>query len=169
MESLMPLLLRYHLTMSGSLHDHCTTNLLKLLSITSIDGLEDADDADDLAPDHRCLQQVAQTIRSVPNRPGDFVARFSGQQFAVILPDTDRVGAIEVAESIRRTVESTFIPRSAALEDRSITVCVGVTVMDPYSEVTAPRLLAAARQALSVARAEGPNQTRVALLEEARI
>ncbi|HUD34186.1 MAG TPA: sensor domain-containing diguanylate cyclase, partial [Variovorax sp.] len=58
----------------------------------------------------RCLQQVAQAIRAAVRRPGDFVARYGGEEMAVLLPDTDDAGATIVAETIRKSVLALDIP-----------------------------------------------------------
>jgi len=51
-----------------------------------------------------CLVRVAQIIRSCSGRPADVVGRFGGEEFVVILPDTDPAGACKVADDIRHTV-----------------------------------------------------------------
>lgn len=52
----------------------------------------------------RCLVNVAQIIKTCSERTADVVGRFGGEEFVVILPDTDAAGASKVAENIRRKV-----------------------------------------------------------------
>jgi diguanylate cyclase (GGDEF)-like protein/PAS domain S-box-containing protein len=56
-----------------------------------------------------CLYEVAQTIASTVNRPEDFVARYGGEEFVVLLPDTDKEGALFIAEQIQKAVEALAI------------------------------------------------------------
>lgn len=51
------------------------------------------------------LQRVAQVLGSHQRRPGDLAARIDGDDFALALASTDAVGALSVAESVRRGVE----------------------------------------------------------------
>ena len=56
-----------------------------------------------------CLYDVAQTIASTVSRPEDFVARYGGEEFVVLLPQTDRQGALFIAEQIQKAVENLAI------------------------------------------------------------
>ncbi|MEA5449735.1 diguanylate cyclase, partial [Leptolyngbya sp. CCNP1308] len=44
-----------------------------------------------------CLQQVAQALEQVAQRPADLVARYGGEEFVLVLPDTDQAGAEAIA------------------------------------------------------------------------
>ena len=55
------------------------------------------------------LQQVAQQLRT-QLRECDFVARHGGEEFLVLLPETDLQGAIAVADKIRKSVASASVP-----------------------------------------------------------
>jgi diguanylate cyclase (GGDEF)-like protein len=52
----------------------------------------------------RCLQEVAHAVMSAARRPRDFVARYGGEEMAMVLPDTDAEGAAVVAEAARVAV-----------------------------------------------------------------
>ncbi len=49
-----------------------------------------------------CLKQIAEAALDVVARPGDLVARFGGEEFAVILPNTGSEGALQVANGYLR-------------------------------------------------------------------
>lgn len=50
------------------------------------------------------LRQVAKIIKNALTRPSDFVSRYGGEEFVVVLPDTNKQGAERVAERIRKAV-----------------------------------------------------------------
>jgi diguanylate cyclase (GGDEF)-like protein len=52
-----------------------------------------------------CVQRVAAEVARCAGRPADLAARFGGEELAVLLPATDAVGAWDVAERIRHSVE----------------------------------------------------------------
>jgi diguanylate cyclase (GGDEF)-like protein len=83
-------------------------------------------------------------------RATDFAARYGGEELAVILPDTDSNGALELAERLRKAVES------APWTDRSITVSVGVASLGDRVE-SAKDLLDAADRALYRSKERGRN------------
>lgn len=105
------------------------------------------------------LLQLA-VILSRGNRKSDVLARSGGSEFAMVLPHTERQGAVEVAERLREAVQaSTFTIGDQTIR---ITVSVGVcqytTAMDDEGAV----LTSHARTALNQAKSTGGNQTLIA-------
>ncbi len=76
------------------------------------------------------LKQVASTLKRAA-RGTDFVARYGGEEFVAVLPQTDKEGAIVVAERIRTAVEA--LP----IEYRQITISLGVSTLRAGSRSTA--------------------------------
>lgn len=74
------------------------------------------------------LVHVADVIRS-SLRVGDFVARFGGEEFMALLPDTDLEGAAVVAEKIRAALESQPQPTVGR-----VTISIGATLAMPHDE-----------------------------------
>jgi diguanylate cyclase (GGDEF)-like protein len=72
-----------------------------------------------------CLRMVAQAIRTGANRPADLAVRYGGEEFIVLLPETDLAGAAAVAERIREQVASLGIPHQAS-QGGIVTVSAGV-------------------------------------------
>lgn len=111
----------------------------------------------------RCLQEVARIVGTIGQRPADLAGRFGGEEFALILPDTDVPGALYVANAVRRAVSERNIPHRASPVAPNVTISVGVSCWDsrpppsPKSELRVqPRdLLSAADQALYRAKERG--------------
>ena len=68
-----------------------------------------------------CLRRVAQTLQTAVHRAADLVARYGGEELAVLLPDTDAVHATQIAEQIRARVEETC----------GVTVSIGLATIVP--------------------------------------
>jgi diguanylate cyclase (GGDEF)-like protein len=103
----------------------------------------------------RMLQAVARGLRA-QLRDYDLVGRFGGEEFAILLPQTDAQQARLAAERLRRCVAAASVP----LEDGatvSVTASIGVAL---FTRGTAdvPDLLAAADAALYQAKRNGRNQ-----------
>ena len=101
------------------------------------------------------LRQVSTLLKNSLKRPGDVVARFSGEEFTAILPDTDEDGAYLVAESFRRALAEARLPHTGA-DKGFITASVGVaTYMPDAVERSALDLIETADGALYSAKAAG--------------
>jgi diguanylate cyclase (GGDEF)-like protein len=66
-----------------------------------------------VAGDH-CLAEVARALKSCCHRKADLAVRYGGEEFAVLLPDTDIHGALAIAEQIRRSVIDKNITHSGS-------------------------------------------------------
>jgi diguanylate cyclase (GGDEF)-like protein len=111
-----------------------------------------------------CLRVIAQAIASSVTRSGDLVARYSGEEFGVILRDTDQQGALLVAERIRERVENLRIAH-AACNNGVVTISLGVAVQQNSESQDPAILVAAADRALYAAKRQGRNRTCVADLD----
>lgn len=115
----------------------------------------------------RCLRLTAALLMSFVRRPSDLVARFGGEEFVLLLPETEVAGAQQVAESIVRTfaqrsqLEDSMVERFADIEHIGFTVSIGVVAYDPAHGGSLERVLDCADQALYRAKAAGRNQVSV--------
>ncbi|WP_299491528.1 diguanylate cyclase [Acaryochloris sp. IP29b_bin.137] len=101
------------------------------------------------------LRDVAQVIAKIAKRPADCVARYGGESFAIILPNTDLEGATQVAEAIRNAIEALAIPHVASSTSDTVSVSLGVASQVPDENVAPSILIEAADRALYVAQQQG--------------
>lgn len=99
-----------------------------------------------------CLQHVARRLQA-GLRGGDTLARFGGEEFVVILPDTDREGACELAERLRAGVAGD----PCRHDGQSIALSLSVGVAAGRPPLTGEQLLHQADLALYAAKAAGRN------------
>jgi diguanylate cyclase (GGDEF)-like protein/PAS domain S-box-containing protein len=104
----------------------------------------------------RCLREVTGAIASVAHRPADFVGRYGGEEFVVVLPETDTAGARHIAEKIRRAVEHEQIPHQGN-PHRVVTVSVGCSTIRPTPDKHSAHLLEGADAAMYLAKQAGRN------------
>jgi diguanylate cyclase (GGDEF)-like protein len=100
------------------------------------------------------LRAVSRLLISLA-RQGDTVARWGGEEFVVVLPETDLAGAQRFAERLRRTIEA------HSVGDMKTSASCGVATMLPEDSVE--ELLGAADQALYRAKSNGRNRTESAV------
>lgn len=101
-----------------------------------------------------CLKSVAKAIQVSLNRSQDFAARFGGEEFSVILPETRIEGAFLIAEKIRKNVKAMRIPHKPSLVSDYVTISAGVSSIVPLKSMESGMLIQAADRALYKAKHE---------------
>jgi diguanylate cyclase (GGDEF)-like protein/PAS domain S-box-containing protein len=81
-----------------------------------------------------CLKLVSKTLSSAATRPRDFIARFGGEEFVLVLPETDAASALAVAERCRRLLSKEQIPHEKSRIGNLLTVSLGVSTIVPSGE-----------------------------------
>jgi diguanylate cyclase (GGDEF)-like protein len=104
-----------------------------------------------------CLRCIARVIADGLQRHSDVAARFGGEEFAVILPDTELEAAMKVAESIRLAVAGMNIPHSGNPEGLQ-TISIGVAAGVPEQNGSLISLLTTSDHALYRAKYLGRNR-----------
>lgn len=110
----------------------------------------------------RCLQQIAKALEGTLSRPSDLVVRYGGEEFVLVLPDTDAKGARWVGEKLCQAVERLHITNAAVNENACVTLSAGVASIDSSTadmiHHSAAQLLERADRALYQAKASGRNR-----------
>jgi two-component system chemotaxis family response regulator WspR len=105
-----------------------------------------------------CLRRVANELAAGLLRPDDFLGRYGGEEFAVILPRTDLAGATVVADRLRSNVESLGILHPASPAAGYVTISQGLACAVPAPASAPSSLIALADEALYEAKRCGRNQ-----------
>lgn len=104
-----------------------------------------------------CLKRIAELLGAACNRSADVATRYGGEEFALILPDTDEAGARVVAAAVLRGVRGLAIEHAGSASARVVTVSVGVNSLVPDAQTTASMVIAGADEALYGAKGAGRN------------
>lgn len=112
-----------------------------------------------------CLKAVATAVTAAVHRPADLVARYGGEEIAILLPGIPNEGAAAVAERVRAAIEAVGLAHSANKPSGVVTVSIGVATARPVAgaDLTAEALVAAADAALYSAKHSGRNRIAIAV------
>ena len=145
------------------------------LIITDLDDFKLFNDTYGHQAGDECLKKIALVMMKSCQRSSDLACRYGGDEFAIVLPETDTAGAYIVAERIREAVGRMDLSDLKLKEingqgqpgsdcsDRCprISVCLGLAVMNPAEGGDTNELIARADQALYRAKTSGKNRTQV--------
>jgi len=132
------------------------------LLVVDIDLFKAVNDAFGHLAGDRVICAVAQAC-AVRKRNGvDIVARFGGEEFVIVLPETDGPSALRVAETLRQDVEALRVAVGDAGQDVAVTVSIGVATLHKGSGLDFEELVNRADKALYQAKGTGRNAVYVA-------
>ncbi|WP_018076389.1 GGDEF domain-containing protein [Thiobacillus denitrificans] len=105
-----------------------------------------------------CLKRVAQALSSAATRSRDFLARFGGEEFVLVLPETDEKAAIKVAERCRNLLFKEQIPHETSPLSPILTVSIGVGAIVPTRQDEPLRFVEDVDKRLYLAKQHGRNR-----------
>jgi diguanylate cyclase (GGDEF)-like protein len=129
------------------------------LLIIDLDFFKSINDVHGHAHGDRCLIALARAIEAQAGRPDDLLARFGGDEFLLLLPDTGSKGAGAVAERIQNAVRRLNIVNAGSPLEERVTISVGIGIVQPNECERSAELIEAADRALYEAKRLGRNRT----------
>lgn len=106
----------------------------------------------------KCLVDVAQTLNMALAGPRDMVARFGGEEFVVLLPETDAAGARKVADRCQRLIEKQAIAHGESPHRQQVTVSIGAGTIIPGEGMGPAEFIDAVDKQLYAAKHNGRNR-----------
>lgn len=104
------------------------------------------------------LKTIAHTLSARVQRSDDFLARIGGEEFAIILPDTDAIGGISFAEKLRAAIEMLKIPHDYSVIHPNLTISLGGATVMPVNDSSHLFLYEEADRMLYQAKEKGRNR-----------
>lgn len=95
-----------------------------------------------------CLVTVAKEISQSVKRPRDFAARFGGDEFVLLLPETDATGAGRVAQTLLEGIRQRSVTHSNSPTHETVTLSIGIATVVPHKGLEKDDFLNMADKAL---------------------
>ncbi|WP_372739371.1 diguanylate cyclase [Neptunomonas sp.] len=105
-----------------------------------------------------CLIQVINALRKRLRRGGDQLARYGGDEFCIILPNTSIQSAVDTAESLRILIQELAIPHPQSDAAECVTISIGVASWDRANLESSSSLVLRADSSLYRAKQAGRNR-----------
>lgn len=106
-----------------------------------------------------CLKRITQAIRDCLNRPFDLLGRYGGEEFIVLLPETDSLGALKVADAINAQMKKIGLRHEVSPTCEHVTVSIGGASCARTFAYSLEDLIKRADRALYKAKHSGRNRS----------
>ncbi|NUO77910.1 MAG: CHASE2 domain-containing protein [Lysobacter sp.] len=125
------------------------------LALVDVDHFKAYNDGEGHRAGDKVLRQVAHLIAAHARRPRDLAARFGGDEFAIVLPDTSADGAALVAEALLADMRALNLRHGEALGGAKVSISIGLHTCVPGAHTRERTLFDAADAALYRAKENG--------------
>ena len=105
-----------------------------------------------------CLIEIAGIALKSINRTVDFVARFGGEEFIFVLPNTNEEGAVMIAKRLMKNIQKEAIPHEKSTVNQYVTVSLGLATIIPNANISPDELIDLADKALYTSKQNGRNR-----------
>lgn len=153
---------RFDAALDGAWRRAIRKRQLVALLIIDLDYFKGINDKHGHSYGDECLVTVARLVSKQAGRPDDLLARYGGDEFFLLLPDTDTEGATVVAERIHAAIAAQALENRASPIATRLTLSIGAAVIDGKSGTEPTALVATADKALYEAKRLGRNRTHFA-------
>lgn len=110
----------------------------------------------------KCLKQVAELLTQTVSRQTDIVTRLGGEEFGILMPDTDKSGAGHIAQQIHDKINTVQFPHPDSPVASYLTVSMGLEALRPSDDtIPSSDLFEKADKALYQAKHEGRNRIKI--------
>ncbi|MDR0472542.1 MAG: diguanylate cyclase [Treponema sp.] len=150
---------RLHAEWNRSVREQQSISIL----ILDVDKFKDFNDTYGHQNGDIALQTVAKILSRLSKRSSDFAARWGGEEFVILLPNTPLDAALDIAEKIRAAIENEEIPcvSNAGNTITKITASIGVNTQVPAQADSIDAFISSADKALYAAKEAGRNRVTV--------
>ena len=106
-----------------------------------------------------CLRRIARALGQVATRPRDFFARFGGEEFMLVLPETNAIAAARIAERCHRQLFKEQIVHVGSSVSRIVSLSIGAGTIEPGPDDELQDFLTQVDRRLYSAKANGRNRS----------
>lgn len=106
----------------------------------------------------KCLKRISEEIKNVVKESNDIVSRYGGEEFIVLIPNSNLEKAKSMAENIRKNIELLGIVHQGSEKYKIVTVSIGIASAIPNENLSPEKLINLADDALYRAKNCGRNR-----------
>ena len=122
--------------------------------VIDVDHFKAFNDASGHPAGDACLKTIAAALAATCDAPGGIVCRWGGEEFLMLLPDSDAAQGANVAHRVLEAVHDVALPHAASPTGK-VTVSIGVATAVPTCDLAPDELIARADRALYAAKRAG--------------
>jgi diguanylate cyclase (GGDEF)-like protein len=139
------------------------------LLLCDVDNLKEFNDRHGHLVGDECLKAVARAIAAQTKRPADLAARYGGDEFAIILPNTSSEGAGQIAGQLSKKLHDLKLGGGTETLKASVSMSIGISSARPSSgKYTVENLLSNADDAMYEAKKLGKDRVVTKSLDDGR-
>jgi diguanylate cyclase (GGDEF)-like protein len=109
----------------------------------------------------KCLRQVSNILNDNTRRPRDMAARFGGEEFTLVLPETNIQAALQLAKHIQNDIANSKIQHKLSNVSEFVTVSIGISCLIPTAAMSVDSIMQNADEALYTAKKNGRNRIEI--------